>query len=363
MKSQSSIPSAMVSRTAISRSKCSGFTLIELLVAMGVFLVIAGTALTLFKQHANLFGDQQSLVGLNITMRNALSQIQTDALNAGDGYYFNGVPTTSWPIGITITNQAGSIDILNIITAGSVPSQLDPAGGVAGCYDTTTANINLAPAGALSAAATAAQYGTTDEVLFINGAGNQMNVAMLTAPGAVVGGKIQLTHTATSLAGNPDTIGLTTNWDNSDPNEQLATQFCSGNGDWVIKLSPIQYTVNAANQLTRTVNGGVPDIVADQIIGFKVGAATFTSAGVGTSNSYYSFNAANAPAATPKGYNSKFNSIRSIRVSVIGRTPTQFTGTTFSNARPLFRNSFDGGNYKIEALSIIVNPRNLSMND
>ena len=29
----------------------------------------------------------------------------------------------------------------------------------------------------------------------------------------------------------------------------------------------------------------------------------------------------------------------------------------------MFANSFDGQSYKIQALSIIVNPRNLSMND
>jgi prepilin-type N-terminal cleavage/methylation domain-containing protein len=357
-----SVGSVTASRSITCRSKSGGFTLVELMIAMTVFLVIAGTALTLYKQNANVYGDQQSLVGLNITMRNALSQIQTDAMNAGDGYFANNA-TTSWPVGITIVNNPGTIDVLNVITAGSVPSQFDPAGGVGGCYDTTTATLKILPGNGLSAAATAAQYNTNDEVLFINGAGNQMNVAVLTAPGAVVGASVQLTHTATSLAGNPDPLNLVTNWDNSDPNEQLGTQFCNGSGDWVIKLSPIRYTVNGTNQLTRSVNGAVADIVADQIISFKVGAATYTSAGVGTSNSYYSFNSSNAPTATPKGYSNKYNSIRSIRVSMIGRTPTQFTGTTFNNAQALFQNSFDGGNYKIEALSLVINPRNLSMND
>jgi prepilin-type N-terminal cleavage/methylation domain-containing protein len=353
---------AISSRKGNARVRYSGFSLVELMIAMTVFLVIGGTAMTLYKQNANVYGDQSSLVGLNITMRNALSQIQTDAMNAGDGY-FTGAPTTSWPVGVTVVNQAGTVDILNIITAGATPSQFDPAGGAGGCYDTTTATLKILPGGALSAAATAAQYSTGDEVLFINGAGNQMNVAVLTAPGAVVGTSVQLTHTATSLAGNADPLNLVTNWDNSDPNEQLGTQFCSGTGDWVIKLTPIKYTVNAANQLTRQVNGGVADIVADQIISFKVGAATYTAAGGGTSNSYYSFNSANAPTASPKGYSNKYNSIRSIRVSIIGRTPTGFVGTSFNKAAPLYQNSFDGGNYKIEALSLVINPRNLSMND
>jgi hypothetical protein len=49
--------------------------------------------------------------------------------------------------------------------------------------------------------------------------------------------------------------------------------------------------------------------------------------------------------------------IRSIRVSLIGRTPQgQFTGSNF-------RNTYDGGQYRIQALSLVINPRNLSMND
>ena len=347
-------------RTFARPRQSSGFTLIELMVAMAVFLVICGITLSLFRQHATLFSDQQSQVGLNITLRNALEQMQTDTLNAGDGY-FNAVNTTSWPTGITITNQAGPFDVLNVITAGSVPSQLDPAG----CTNTNTSlTVNLAPAAGLTAAATAAQYSQNDEILFINGAGNQMTVATLTAPGAIVGGKIQLSHTATNPDGsnNPgpptnDPLGLTTNFDTTDPLYSLGTQYCPANGDWVVKLTPITYSVNGLNQLTRTVPGAAPDVIADQVIGFKVGASTFTSAGVGSSTASYSFNAANKPTDTPPGYSSKFNSIRSIRVSLIGRTPpNQFTGTGF-------RNSFDGGTYKIQAISLVINPRNLSMND
>jgi hypothetical protein len=46
-----------------------------------------------------------------------------------------------------------------------------------------------------------------------------------------------------------------------------------------------------------------------------------------------------------------------VRVSLIGRTPPgQFTGQNF-------RNTYDGGQYRIQALSLVINPRNLSMND
>ena len=79
--------------------------------------------------------------------------------------------------------------------------------------------------------------------------------------------------------------------------------------------------------------------------------------GTTVSSPSYSFNASNAPTATPPGYSNQFTMIRSIRVSLIGRTPKgQFTGSNF-------RNTYDGGQYRIQALSLVINPRNLSMND
>ena len=48
---------------------------------------------------------------------------------------------------------------------------------------------------------------------------------------------------------------------------------------------------------------------------------------------------------------------------MIGRTPPGLYSNSNTNSSTLFTNSFDGQPYKIQALSIIVNPRNLSMND
>jgi prepilin-type N-terminal cleavage/methylation domain-containing protein len=337
----------------LRRSRTSwGFTLIELLVSMAVFLVVGGAALTLFRQHTNLFGDQQRQVGLNISLRNALSQIQIDSVEAGNGF-FTGLSTANTPVGITIVNNAGPIDVLNIVQTGTTPAQLDAASGCINTSATTTVTL------AATAGVTASQFNTNDEVLFMNGAGNQMTTAVLTAAGATVGGKIQLQHVLTNADGtnNNDPLKLTaTAFDPAD-GDQLGVQFCPTNGDWVVKLSSVQYTVDAANELTRTASGGATDVVADQIIGFKVGASTFQAAGGGTSTPAYSFNATNKTTDNPPGYNSKFNSIRSIRVSLIGRTPpNQFSGTGY-------KNSFDGGSYRIESLSVIINPRNISMND
>lgn len=332
-----SVPCVPISPLHSARRKACGFTLIELMVSMGVFLVIGGAALTLFNQHAKQFGDQQAQAGLNIGLRNSLAQIQGDAVNAANGFFQSS--TSAWPIGVTITNVAGGFDTLNIVTAASIPAPLS-----AGCILTTGGAVTIVPPAGL----TAGQFNANDEILFLNGAGNQMTTAKLNATGTTAGGLITLTFNPTNADGTNtavnDKLGITTALFDPSDNDKLATQFCQNTGDWVVKLSSITYTVNAANQLTRQAGANNPDVVADQIISFKVGASTYVAAGGGTSTSSYRYDA--------PGY--KANLIRSVRVSLIGRTPPSISS---------FRNTFDGGNYKIEALSLIINPRNLTMND
>jgi prepilin-type N-terminal cleavage/methylation domain-containing protein len=163
---------------AVRQRASSGFSLIELMIAMAVFLVVAGAAIGLFSSHANLFGDQQSTVALNISLRNALSQIQTDAVQAGNGFY-GALATSSTPVGVTILNTAGAFDTLNIIQVapGTVPIQLD----------TPCANINQPTAVNLAAGSgpSVGQFNAGDVVMFINGGGNQMTVATLTGVAVV----------------------------------------------------------------------------------------------------------------------------------------------------------------------------------
>ncbi len=71
----------------VARRGAAGFTLIELMIAMAIFLIIGGAAMSLFKQHASLFNDQQYQIGLNVSLRNALAQIENDVVNAGTGWY------------------------------------------------------------------------------------------------------------------------------------------------------------------------------------------------------------------------------------------------------------------------------------
>src|SRR5262249_54913749 len=76
----------------------AGFSLLELMIAMSVFLVIGGMAMTLFRQNTNLYTDQQGTTALNVTLRNSLTQIQNDVVNAANGYYSTGIATAGWSL-------------------------------------------------------------------------------------------------------------------------------------------------------------------------------------------------------------------------------------------------------------------------
>ena len=95
-------------------------------------------------------------------------------------------------------------------------------------------------------------------------------------------------------------------------------------------------------------------ILADQVIGFKVGAAAWN---VTDDTIPYSYNASAAFAATPPGYNNEFWLIRSVQISLIART-TPVTDPTYT-----YRNGFDSGPYQIESVMVVVNPRNMTMNN
>jgi hypothetical protein len=62
---------------------------------------------------------------------------------------------------------------------------------------------------------------------------------------------------------------------------------------------------------------------------------------------------------SPPPYDSAymFSLVRSVRVSLIARTKPS-TDPSFT-----FRNPFDGGPYQVQGASVVVDPRNLSMND
>jgi prepilin-type N-terminal cleavage/methylation domain-containing protein len=345
---------AIISRSASS----AGFSLVELMVAMAIFLVVGGAAVELAKKHVPLFTAQQSQTGLNLAMRNGVAQMQIDVVNAGTGYY-QGVNIPSWPIGITVLNSAPGtgcfdaatntytstcFDTLNVIAMDQNTPPSNPSDIASNCVSTTSSTLFATPVGTTTLSQLAADFHTGDQILLVKSDGSQMTTTILTSDGLISGGKVKLEHNPTGADGT-NTIALDPlALSNSADSNKLGTQFC--NTDWVLKIAPITYSVDASDptdpKLVRTQNGQ-PSVIAEQIVGFKVGASVWN----GTTDNTYSFDAAS--------YNHDWSLIRAVRVSMIGRTPTDMGSS--------FRNSFDGGPYKIQSISVVINPRNLSMND
>ncbi len=375
-----------------------GFTLIELMIAMTVFLVIGGAAMSLFRQHAALFNDQQYQIGLNVSLRNALSQIEADVVNAGTGWY-SVANISSWPVGVTIVNNnaggaachvtntstynAPCFDTLNIVTPdpNTPPGQVYVAPGTVSCTTpalTTSGTMLMSPvapatsAQLISGSVAGGGFTSGSQVVFIHvgTSGTQMTTAILSASAVASGANVSISYGPTASNGTNsgtanDALNLTTNVDTTIVPSPLTDSFCSGT-DWVVKLAPVQYSVSTTLDptgptLIRT-EGGVPNAVASQIIGFKVGASTVVLNGssVTTSSAAYCYNSAST---TSPCYDNQFDEVRSIRISVIGRTPPKVYSNSNAYSNGVFTNTFDGQTYKIQALSIIVNPRNLSMND
>jgi prepilin-type N-terminal cleavage/methylation domain-containing protein len=351
------IRNAFTARTT-HRTSPTGFSLVELMVAMAVFLVVGGAAVALVKMHVPLFTSQQNQTGMNLSMRNGVAQLQIDVVNAGTGYY-QGVNIPSWPIGITVINSApgtgcynaatntyGStcFDILNVIAIDQNTPPSNPSDIGANCVSTTSSSLFVTPVGTTTLAQLAGDFHAGDQVMLVKSDGSQMTTTILTSDGQVTGGKVKLAHNPTGVDGTNSTTADPLGLSNTSDSNKLGVQFC--NTDWVLKLSPITYQVDTSTpsnpKLTRT-QGGQTTVLAEQIIGFKVGASIWN----GTTDNTYSFDA--------NSYNHDWSLIRSIRVSLIGRTPTDVSNN--------FRNTFDGGAYKVEGVSVVINPRNLSMND
>jgi prepilin-type N-terminal cleavage/methylation domain-containing protein len=384
------------SATRGSRGNCSaaGFTLIELMVAMAMFIVLGGAVFEMFAKQAPSFTKQQNLAGANISIQNAVSQMQLDLANAGTGFY-PGIVIPSWPIGVTINNQASGggpcnnaanftysatcFDTLNILTVNSnVPPAhaTNAAGGTVtgACSVTTASPFYILPDTGLTPAQTAAEYNVGDQVLLVKtgGGGGGTQKASSTSTAVTNGAQINTFVIRAVTAGTnnvaftfnvpspgpwnvagDDPLGITTS-NNSALN--LGTSFCTT--DWVMKLQPTTYRVDVSNPndpILQRVQNGNTDNIAEQVIGFKVGAAYWNVQNSATSLTY-SFYQQNLPTATPAGYQSDFALVRSVRVTLIGRTNPN-PDPTYT-----FRNTFDGGPYQVVDASVVINPRNMTMN-
>jgi prepilin-type N-terminal cleavage/methylation domain-containing protein len=405
-------------RSALLRM--SGFTLVEFMVAMVVFAVIAGSTFSLFRQHEPYFNQQQNLAGTNIAMQNAITQMQLNLANAGTGYY-PGANIPSWPVGVSIINQTPTspcnnaatftygpqcFDQLSILTMDPTVAPAHPTDATGG---TGTGNCSYAasnPTGSWStyatfyiqpytpigsetvaqaATRTAASFHVGDQLLLIT-AGNSasVNTFVLTQPPVAGSNYVAFTHLASnpgpigggvptgtndpsaytnSLANDPLGFTIVSSLQDSPPaaSTKLGNQFCGT--DWVMKLLPTTYQVDTSNpqdaKLDR-IQGGVTNVIAEQVIGFKVGVATWNNA---TASASSSCNPANDDGDSdcyhfnPNDYFNDFTLVRSVRISLIGRTNPD-PDPTYT-----FRNTFDGGPYQVVGATVVVNPRNMSMND
>jgi len=361
-----------------------GFSLIELLVALSLFLIVGSAAFTLFGKQQTSFLRQQGMAGMNVALRNASAQMQVDLVNAGTAF-FQGANIPSWPVGVTIVNNvvtsgnscydattftytAQCFDSINII-AGADPATYPPsnatdssgANGATNCSTTSTGTGYAQAATGLTLAQTAAKYAAGDEVLFLTSNGRKMTAVVLTAAPVVVSGAVKFSFNATrtdgtnTLANDPLDITACDNHTCPTPNN-FGNQFCGG--DWVIKLAPITYTVDATNpanpKLTRTQNG-TTSMVMEQLIGFKVGATVWNTSTATAGQYNYDASSYTNTTAGDQAWN--FTLVRSVRVSLITRS-TPNPSPSYS-----FRNSFDRGPYQVASTAIVVNPRNMSMND
>jgi prepilin-type N-terminal cleavage/methylation domain-containing protein len=399
--------------------RMAGFTLIEFMIAMALFLIIGSATFAMFAKNAPYFTQQQSTAALNIGLQNVVSQMQLDLVNAGTGYY-PGMLLPSWPTGVTIINSVPTsacnvaatytytstcFDKLNIlaINPNTPPTHPTDSTGLTG-------TSNCSSVGALTAGATPAQdtaltfyiqpavvsgvtqtptqtaagYSKGDQIILIQSIAGSGNVNGVTTGGASTVGTNGATINTFVLTGSPvinaNTVGLpfkaagngtplSVNSSADDPLDistsstasNLGTTFCPA--DWVMKLDPITYQVSTANAAdptltrTHTVSGTVNvDNIAEQIIGFKVGASVWglSDNGITTSTTLYNFYAQNTTTATQVGYNNNFSLVRSIRVSLIGRTTP--------NPTQVFQNTFDGGPYQVLGTDVVINPRNMTMN-
>lgn len=376
MKKHNSNSLSVIRANSVARQ--AGFSLLELLTAMAIFMVIGGAAVSLFREHVPLFTAQQSQTAVNITARNAAAQIQMDMVNAGTGFY-QGANVPTLPVGVSIlpgtafgtcnpgTTQnytAACFDTVSII---AIDTSASPLNATSETVEGPTTLTGTVPAGSpFTAAQIAAQYHQGDEIIFVNGGtsnpGSRIAVAVLTANPTAAGNTVTFQHNPNAtytdaitgqsykddyynlfntISNNNGTTGA-----NGTNLDALANGYTFSSTDWILKIQGTTYGVSLANPadptLVRSQDNGAAQFVADQIIGFRIGGFG-TPNGGGTSQFYYDTTAYD------------LNSVTAVRISLIGRT------NPVNNPQDAYRNTFDGGSYRVEGVSIVVDPRNLSM--
>lgn len=415
-----------------------GFTLIELIVAMAVFVIVAGTAFTIFGKHEEYAVRQEGLSSVNIGLRNAIAQMQMD-LSGGGQNLLATAPGAAPPfsLGVIVQNNMPGTAAACTPNANTWAYPIPSA-----CYDgfmivnpKGCAVLSLVAPSGLALSSTnsmsvtdnstapnltsdAACFQTGDELLVLTESNTEtlltcnttsgeqseycMSVVTLTNKGQAVPTasptSITLDYNPPATNGGPsgcpgatcsDALGVIYQaYGNGGNNYGNALE--SGtfpNGAYVVDLGPasnqISYSVqlNPSDatdpQLVRCTaplalcSAATGQVLADQVIGFKVGAALWDNEDQEDIASYF-YNAANycngsvpvaAPTnctATPPPANDRddYALVRSIRISMIGRTKPE-SDMTLNN----FKNGFDNGPYLVQQASVAVDIRNMSNTD
>jgi prepilin-type N-terminal cleavage/methylation domain-containing protein len=403
-----------------NRRSASGFTLIELMISATVFLIVTSMAFSLFNQHLQLASRQVNLSGVNIGMRNAMAQMELDMSAGGQnvlGTVLTGAPV--FGLGVNIQNNVPGVAALCKLNADwsyPIPSACYDGITIYTVKPCTLAGGTTAPVLVISDPlngseflnSTSTLWGTDnnpganlandascfaagDEIMIVQfPTGGQLTtkcdnpnpfnfcvgVVTLTQPAVVSGGLVKLPHNAAG-AGN-DPLGVIFNGGATN-NFSLANGLGIGyaSGAYIVDLgtaaNTITYAVqanplNAADPQLVRCTGGVCNSVVDQVIGFKVGASLWDNkqaAGTDIANYFYSAakycNGANTDCSVsppPANDPYDFSLVRSVRISLIGRTPP-----ASDLAASKLKNGFDQGPYMIQQAAVVVDLRNMSDND
>ncbi len=388
-----------------------GTTLLELMIAVAVFIVISAASFLLLNQQQNASIGLNGRMGLNMSLRNTVSLLEMDLANAGSNYFQdtnistgalavtminhvvpatsgNGCytpPTGGAPFGNYGTNCFDQLNIIQVDNSSPVVNATDNTGGsgTGNCTLTTTGKMYgqagiMNPASpaptTLTLAQTVSYYHVGDQLLLVKNGGAAYTSVVLTAVPTVSGSAVLFTFNATNPngsnalgpSGDPLNItacsGATPCPPASVTTSKFATSFC-GN-DWILKLAPITYQVISTNDyannqdpiLTRT-QGGVTTNVMEQVIGFKVGGSIWQdpdSLGTDVTNYNYDSSSYTLDPLTAGVNAYDFTLLRSIRVSLIGRTAPVYTKNY------VYRNTFDSGPYQVQGAAVVVNPRNMN---
>ena len=431
MKQEQKVMEIEFSQALAARKRARGFTLIEMMVAMAIFIIVASAAFSLFNQHQTVAIQQQTLSTVNIGLRNAMAQLQMDISGGGQNLLLglpsvNGIPVTPFGLGAIIQNNvagtapacaantsswayptSGSACFDSLAIVGTKPCTL--AGGTAApvlAISDVSDNLNssgtihLTDPNSGSASNDASCFTSGDEILVIQY--NTVSATPLCASGTTSSYCITVTTLSANATSSGSTVTLTANTVTSaglpsattDPlgvvyRSATITNFANElqsaftTGAYVVDLGTgtgdTWYSVmaNPSNstdaQLVRCPGGPCTttnaQLLADQVIGFKVGAGLWgadynsSAANVGSyfydSTKYCNGGLVDCTVSPPASYDpGDFALIRSLRISMIARTQPKTT-----QAFAGFQNGFDGGPYLVQQASVIIDMRNMTINE